>query len=307
MKRLTNILFFIIVSAIMIFAQTPLERGTLPTYIAPKYFGPNAFAVPEMNDGRTKKELTIELSANGDFGFAGDRTATFFGKIYIPLFTYRVNLSLWMPMYEWWENSVARQKECRLEGKPLSGNGAGDVYISTDIMAVREGRYCPSFTVRAALRTASGGDYPNARFYDSPGYFFDGTFGKSFFIKKDTDRQIEFRGAISAGFLCWQTTNARQNDAVMYGALLAIRHKYISGTLRYSGYAGWEKKGDRPMIISAQVRGYIPLKSDKIRQTIQTFAEYQYGLNDFPFHTIRIGIGYDIDILRKQKNDKQQD
>lgn len=59
---------------------------------------------------------------------------------------------------------------------------SGDVYLSIDMQLFEERRIVPSWTLRAALKTASGGGYEIDRYYDCPGYFFDTYFGKTFQI-----------------------------------------------------------------------------------------------------------------------------
>lgn len=48
---------------------------------------------------------------------------------------------------------------------------SGDVYLSVDMQLFEERRIVPSWTLRAALKTASGGGYEIDRYYDCPGYF----------------------------------------------------------------------------------------------------------------------------------------
>lgn len=292
-------LLFILLSAVggMVQAQTPIVYPPLgeKTWIAPMYFGPNAFPVPEMTDGSTEHDLQLLLSADGSFGKAGDRTATLQGFLSVPLFTDRANLNVWMPVMEWWQNTDRRMAECRLTDESArQGHGAGDVYISTDILVLREKQRIPGITVRAAMKTASGGNYDKARYYDSPAYFFDAGIGKTFALPRDWTLRV----AGSAGFLCWQTDNGRQNDAVMYGARLRVGWKTIWLTTDFAGYAGWEKQGDRPMVLrcrlSGKTKGWMP------------FAQYEYGIQDYPWHSVRVGLSYSVDILRIRESRKEE-
>ena len=102
---------------------------------------------------------------------------------------------------------------------------------------------------------------------------------------------MELRFAGSAGFLCWQTDNGRQNDAVMYGLQMLLKSEYVSLRAAWSGYVGWEKDGDRPMTIKARIAGHV--------KGFEPFAEYQYGIKDYPFHQVRVGLAYGINILKK--------
>ena len=84
-------------------ALVPIDKPNLreTTGIAPAYFGPNAFPVPDMLDGRVQKQLRVEIAGDGYFGFQGDKTADAFARVYVPLFTDRVNLTIWMPVMKW--------------------------------------------------------------------------------------------------------------------------------------------------------------------------------------------------------------
>ena len=286
-------------------AQTPLTKPDLgqPTLIAPAFFGPNAFAVPDMADGTVTGHLRVELAADGHFGYADDKTADLFARVHVPLFTDRANITIWMPVSEWYVNSLERQRQCRLQDTAvMRGQEFGDVYVSTDILVVRERRYVPAVTLRACLRTASGGSYHEARFYDGPGYFFDVAVGKEWGVKSREPRtesrewqKWRFRVAGTAGFLCWQTDNGRQNDAVMYGVKVAAWCPYLLLQVLWSGYTGWETAGDCPMALRTKVQGKIPLRGDA--GSVQPFIEYQYGLRDQPWHSARLGVAYSFDAM----------
>ena len=277
-------------------ALVPIDKPNLreTTGIAPAYFGPNAFPVPDMLDGRVQKQLRAEIAGDGYFGFQGDKTADAFARVFIPLFTDRVNLTVWMPVMEWYEMTPERQRVCRLQDSAaIAGHGAGDAYFSTDIQILRDRKWAPDIALRAACKSASGGQYELARHYDCPGYFFDLSLGKSWYLgEKQEAKGVELRVAGSAGFLCWQTDNGRQNDAVMYGLQLLLRSQYVSLRTTWSGYVGWENAGDRPMIIKGRLSGHA--------KRFEPYVEYQYGIKDYPFHMVRVGLAYHIDVLKKK-------
>ncbi len=282
----------------------PIERSdySRPTGIAPAYFGPNAFPIPDMLDGRTERRLRLELAADGYFGFKKDKTADLFARVHIPLFTDRVNLTLWIPITEWYAMTPERQRECRLQDTvAMRGHEAGDVYISTDIQLCKARKYLPDMVLRAAMKTASGGGFEKARQYDDPGYFFDLAVGKSLYLGQGKTfpyadpegATVELRFAGSAGFLCWQTDNGRQNDAVMYGLQMLLKTAHFSFRSTWGGYVGWEKYGDRPMSIKATLSGHV--------RDFEPYLTYQYGIKDYPFHQVRVGLAYRIDILKHKK------
>ena len=90
----------------------------------------------------------------------------------------------------------------------------------------------------------------------------------------------------STGFLCWQTNNGRQNDAVMYGALVRLRMGRISLEEQLAGYSGWEHKGDCPMTLRSRIALHF--------NRLEPYVMYQYGLRDYPFHHLRVGVAYTL-------------
>lgn len=246
------------------------NMGT-PTEVAPGFFGPNAFPVPDMLTGRVDTNLVAEVAADGYWGYAGGRTADLFARVRVPLFTPCVNLSIWMPVQEWYRDTLG------------TGHGTGDVYLSTDIQ-VWKGRRGPDVALRIGVKTASGEQYERRRHFDSPGYWFDASVGKSWVV-----RDVEMRVGGTVGFLCWQTGVQRQNDALYYGLQAMVRYRYIEAAAIWSGYAGWEKAGDRPMVLRARAAGRV--------QGFVPYMEYAYGIKDYPYHQWRIGLAYEWNVL----------
>lgn len=270
-----------------VFANTPIIQPNLSmkTKIAPAYFGPNAFQVPDMLDGRTSACMRIDLSADYYSGtlttLGEDITAGMSAKCIIPLFSSRANLVLWMPVFEYYyvNSEVNEIRRVPYDGA-LEGWDSGDVYVSTDIQLFTQRLHGADIALRAALKSASGNTYSKARYYDAPGYFFDVAIGRDLIAYDKT----VFRIAASGGFLCWQTDVGRQNDAVMYGIQVANSHKSWSFKTTFGGYVGWERDGDQPMIV-ATVLSY------KFKH-ISVNACYKVGIMDWPFHQASIGMTY---------------
>lgn len=257
----------------------PLLHAFTPTGIAPAFFGPNALSIPDMSNGMTCDKLRVELAGDYYSGYGSSRTADLFARVQVPLFTRWANLSVWMPVYEWYVQSDG------------TGSGAGDVYLSTDIQIVHNDwfkgntQFIPQMTLRVGVKTASGGQYERKRHYDAPGYFFDTSIGQTVPLGL-----LSLRLAGSVGFLCWQTTDARQNDAVMYGLQAALKHEYVSLQATWGGYVGWERYGDVPMSLKMRASGHI--------KGFEPYVQYQWGIQDYPFHQLRVGLAYNIDILK---------
>ena len=274
-----------VLSPLSLQAQVPVVKPDLskPTGIAPAYFGPNALPVINMSDGLTQRTLSVELAAEGYIGYNNNNTVDIFARVRVPLFTRWANLSLWMPVYGWYK---------QYDG---TGHGAGDVYISTDVQVLHNewfktanAKYIPQMTVRLGMKTASGEQFERRRHYDCPAYFFDLAMGQTIPI-----HQVSLRLAGSVGFLCWQTDNARQNDAVMYGLQATLRQEYFSMQATWGGYVGWERNGDAPMSIKVRAAGHA--------KGFEPYVQYQYGIKDYPFHQIRAGLIYHINILKSEK------
>lgn len=271
----------IIVSLFLLLASVCVEAGN-DGRISPLYFGPNALPVPDMLDGTVSDRIFAELSYDFFKGYYGDRTHDINIKMNVPLFSPRVNLTVWMPVVEFYHNtsrSLAHQASAE---QKIKGKEFGNVYVSTDIHVFRQQRYSPDVTLRVGLITASGDSEQYARYFDAPGYFFDTSIARS--LKFDSGFLKELRLAANLGFLCWQVATSSQNDAYMYGLKAKLDTKAFSMSCAWQGYSGWIGNGDRPMVLKADIVG----KVGRFRPLLV----YQYGLRDYPFHHIRIGLGY---------------
>ncbi len=268
-------------------ANTPIVQPNLSmkTKISPAYFGPNAFQVPEMLDGRTSSQVKVRLSADYYSGtlttLGGDVTAGMSAKCIIPLFSSRVNLSLWMPVFEYYyvNSEVNQIRRVPYEGE-LEGWDSGDVYVSTDIQLFTQSLHGADMVLRTALKSASGNTYSKARYYDAPGYFFDVAIGRDLVAYAGTVVRV----AASTGFLCWQTDVGRQNDAVMYGIQASWTHGKWDFKSTFGGYVGWEGDGDQPMVMDMMM-SYM-LKHFAIT------AQYKIGIMDWPFNQASFGLVY---------------
>jgi hypothetical protein len=245
-----------------------------------------------MLDGRTSPTMKVELYGDCFLGtttgrVGDDLTGDVFVRLTTTLFTPRANLTVWMPIVESYYTSAEVNALRRLQHKgDLKGVDSGDVYVSTDINLFNEAQHGVDVSVRAAMKTASANKWADGRCYDSPGYFFDVAAG----------RQVGNSGlrvAASGGFLCWQTDNGRQNDAVMYGALIAYTYKRFTIDTCFGGYAGWERDGDRPMTLKTNLSYRLGDWSVRVG--------HQVGFMDWPYHQIRVGATYSFDMLSKLK------
>ncbi len=287
MKKLSAILAALALSVSALAQTTVVEPDlSVPSKIAPEYFGPNAFPVPEMLDGRCSARWKAEIYGDHFFStryrWSEDHTTDIFARLTIPLFSPRVNLTIWGSLYEFFHSGSVVNQHRRLSFKEdVDYHTSGDVYISTDFQPLLQQKHGVDMTIRAALKSASGDRYEYARYYDSPGYFFDVTFGRGFSLAGGS---VVLRAALSGGFLCWQTDNGRQNDAVMYGALVSLAAGRFSLKTQYGGYVGWERDGDAPMTLRVDAGWSFG--------DFTVNAGYQVGFYNWPFHQLRVGLSY---------------
>lgn len=265
----------------------PYNPEDSKTYISTAYFGPNAFPVPDMPKNTTGR-LEMRVNATGSFGTLGDRTVSADFSVRVPLWSERVNVCVWGQKHEWyWETEEVRRIRRVAESEPLTGHVDGDFYFSVDMKVLTETKARPRVVLRAACKTASGGQYPRARYYDCPGYFFDVCAAKDFEVGKE----VSLTAALTAGFLCWQVDNGRQNDAVMYGAALGVRSPYVDFAVGYGGYTGWKDEGDRPMTLKLTVE-ILPSKM------VLPYLQYEHGVRDWPFDQFKAGVRVSLDIFK---------
>ena len=244
-------------------------------------WGPNALPVIDMSAGETSEELMVEISGSYFRGFDQSNSFTSNLRLNIPLFSRWVNLEAWYSVMDFYQLNNQWK------------NVAGDIYVSTNIQVLHKdwfkGEYIPSAVARIGIKTASGGDFDNRRFIDAPGYFFDLTIAEKIKFENSWARSLSIAGSI--GFYCWQTGRAEQNDAYMYGLRAEYEAEYFRLLAEWGGYTGWQENGDCPMVIKAKLG--VPC-----RFGFEPYVAYQYGIRDWGYHEVRIGVRYSIDVVR---------
>lgn len=278
------ILCILIFSLHQAYAQTPYSAA---------WFGPNANPVPEFTDATIPANTTLSLMADYYFGY-GDQTENGYFKIEIPFIPERVSLKVWSTFMEHYKTTAEIMQ--KRDASSISGTEGGDIYVQTRMLLLKESKGRPSIILNSTLKTASAKTYVTKRYFDTPGYYFDAEIGKSFYTKSKFISEI--RGVANVGFMCWQTNINRQDDAPMYGGKIIIGNQNWKLENTLSGYYGWMHTskainnpdyGDVPMVYAAKIT--------KSTKKINYFAQYQYGIHDFPYQQIRVGISFPIEKL----------
>ncbi len=285
MASKTTIIVFFTLCVLTIYAQN--------VKYSPAWFGPNANPVPEFTDATIVEKTKIQLMSDYYFGY-GDQTVNGYFKIDVPLLPKKVSIKLWTSILEhyWVEPQLGIERDMTDE---LKGSANGDIYVQTRISITNETKYIPTIILNSTLKTASGTQFKNRRYFDTPGYYFDVEMGKSFMLNNQFLKEI--RLITDIGFFSWETSGSRQNDAPMYGFKLQLGNQKWKWENSISGYHGWmhtnpyrgSDYGDSPLVYVNKIN----LKTNKF----DYFAQYQYGIKDFPYHQIRIGTSFTIDKL----------
>lgn len=274
--------------------QTPWQYYY--TY-SPRYFGPNAFPVPKMGDGKVPEKLIVDAAMEQYWGF-GDNATNLNLRIDIPLYPKYVNLAVWMVPVEYYNTSIHVRNERLMRTKVPKGFAVGDVYIQTGIQILRDRPKAPDIMVNLCMKTAPGGPLTAARYFDTPGYFFDATIGKTFTFEKPKHlRSVTVSGRV--GFLCWQSIRAdqsMQDDAIIYGVRVGLTTNHWQYEVDFSGYQGWEHNGDCPMVLRAQV-------CRNFKKGNSLYFGGLLGFQDYKYYAVSIGykFSYAINFFERKK------
>jgi hypothetical protein len=266
------------------------------------WFGPNANPSPAFTDARVPEKTTFHLMYDYYFGF-GDKTRNANLSIEIPLLPERVSIKVWSAFLENYkvtdELSILREMNGATSGKAF-----GNVCVQTRISFLKERKFAPAIIFNSTLITASGSGFHERRYFDTPGYYFDFEVGKS--INTNSKFISEIRGVANLGFMCWETTGSEQDDAPMYGGKIILGNPKwkIENTL--SGYWGWMhtnprwvEYGDAPLVYSTKLSLLIG--------NIGYFAQYQFGITDYPYYQVRVGLNFAINKLTPKYKNLLQD
>lgn len=250
---------------------------------SPAYMGPNALPVPEVTTGMINNQITWEMTGMAHFS-EGDNTQNLFTELKINLAPDIVSLTFSYYPVERFVLTPETRDERMLSGEYYEAKGTthGDIYFGFDVQVLKDKPKLPDISVRASVKTASGSAFGGARYTDAPGYYFDGSFGKTYNLSAKSVNTI--RPYFMAGFYAWQINEDenRQNDAFLFGAGADVNLGKFLIHNSFGGYNGYKDNGDRPIVYRAKVTF--------MTNRLDYFARFQEGLNDFEYHTIMAGI-----------------
>ena len=132
------------------------------------------------------------------------------------------------------------------------------------------------------LKTASGSQFRNARYTDSPAYYFN----LSYHHEKVFSANFKIDLSVLLGLYVWQTylVNNRQNDAILAASSFRLYYKSYSLIQDLRGFKGYLNNGDQPLLYS--------IKFAKNWSHIQMYVRQQFSIIDYPYHTSQLGATY---------------
>ena len=248
------------------------------------FFGPNALPVPELYDGRVPLKNQAEVSTDVFWGY-GDQTQSLSIRLVYAAIPGKLTLSGWGVLAEHYltTDSVRNFRASQVEN-PNETVLIGDFYLSTLIGLLQEKRWQPDLNLEIVLKTSSSKTSASARYFDTPGYYFNLTAGKSFHFKGSLLDELRFVG--NYGFLCYQLNQEHQNDAPLFGGKMLLKAGKWTIESGIHGYSGWLEQGDKPLVL----RGKLNFKAGPAN----VFLQYQHAFRDYPFRRLQTGVCFDL-------------
>ncbi|MDR1746301.1 MAG: hypothetical protein LBR49_03410 [Tannerella sp.] len=258
-------------------AQDFWEQVELLQY-TPRYFGPNAFLLPELRNGQTGTRWEAELRGEYHY-YTGDQTKDLYARLFVPIANGRAGLELSGVIIEDYRLSQETQEERHAFDNHPFVTCLGDLIISSFYQILQNEQWC-DIMASVNLKTASGGRLCDARFTDAVTYWFDLTAGRT--VCQSADHSVSLRLQGMAGFYCWMTNDLahRQNDAFLYGVGISGTCRSLSLNVDYAGFQGYENNGDRPQAIRTKL-------NIEYRKNILSLR-YRHGLKDNLYDTYSV-------------------
>ena len=154
LSRILLITFVFVFSATYSHADSWRDKTELLIY-SPRYFGPNAFPIPEMRDGRVSERYEVEVRGEYHY-YTGDKTWDIVGRALLPFFRGRAGIEVnWCFKEKYKMTPETRDERFAVETEsPIKYNG--DIVISSFFQVLKSEKWVDA-TISANIKTASGG------------------------------------------------------------------------------------------------------------------------------------------------------
>ena len=255
-----------------------IDKIKLMTY-SPRYFGPNAFPMPELRSGRINKKWEIEIRGENHF-YPGDCTKDIFGRLFIPIADGRAGFEVSGVAWEYYNMKPATVEERHAAGRYWEQGVRGDFVFNSFYQLPKWEKV--DIMSEIALKTASGKRLADARYTDAASYWLHINAGRDIFQSADSSLTVRLHGLL--GFYCWMTNNLvhRQNDAPLYSFGIYAKRYNWSIQADIAGFHGYRHDGDCPMIFRSKL-------NYEFKEFMFSLG-YRYGLNDYFYHTISLAV-----------------
>ncbi len=244
--------------------------------VAPNFMGPNAFPIPFAERKNSKKELDLSFNNHTN---PGEKSWDFLSRFSYPLGE-KASLRLSMNPIEYFEMDTTIRNARFARDQYPKGYASGDLLVEMNALLYENDRAELLFNI--GLKTASGSQFRNARYTDSPAYYFD----LSYHSEKIINADFKIDAGLLMGLYVWQTymVNNRQNDAILAAATFQLHYKDYCLQNDIRGFKGYLGNGDQPLLYS--------LKLVRKWNSLQLSISQQIALHDYPYHTAQLAVKY---------------
>ena len=238
---------------------------------SPRYFGPNAFPLPELRSGYIDKRWEVEV--RGEYHtYKGDQAKDIYARMFIPVAEGRAGFELSYIFYEFYNMTPETVAERHASGRTWKHGANGDVIFNSYYKIFKNDKRI-GLLFEASFKTASGDRIADARYTDAASYWFDLNAGHCLYRSADSLKFITIQSL--AGFYCWMTNDIvhRQNDAFLYAGGISGGIKNLTFQADIAGFYGYSNNGDRPLILRTKL-------NYEYRKNILSFR-YKHGIHDY--------------------------
>ena len=244
--------------------------------LSPAFMGPNAFPIPFAERIVNQPEFEIRYSHHFN---PGESSWDIFSRISFPVGE-RASLRFQINPVEYFlMDTMVRNERIARDENP-EGYASGDLLVEFNTSLISSQKIQLLFNF--GLKTASGSEFRNARYTDSPAYYFNLSLHRHINIHPE----IKMNLGTLIGLYVWQTymINNRQNDAFLYAFSCKIDFKKISLLNDIRGFTGYLKNGDSPLLYS--------VKLSRNMSRFELFISQQFSIHDYPYQSSQFGSKY---------------
>jgi len=241
--------------------------------LSPAFMGPNAFPIPFAEKMIRKPEFDLRFSNHVN---PGETSWDFYTRFALPLGN-KAALKLEINPIEYFEMDSAIRDERVSRDEFPKGYASGDLLVEMNALIFETEQTQLLFNV--GLKTASGSQFRNARYTDTPAYYLD----LSYHIEKSINEHLNYDLGVLLGLYVWQTymINNRQNDAVLAALSFKLHYKDYTFSQNLRGFRGYLENGDLPLLYSTKIA--------KNWNSYQLYVQQQITLHDYPYNSTQAG------------------